>query len=227
MRKSISKLEFYKSLIFNGLNSIIFLGFFIYIFYYPKNLIYCTWLSYLLNSFYLFISIICDINLYINKSFKLEIINDFFRNKFSVPMNVISYYVCFIYWFFYFTVEVNEFTGKFDYLKCFYQHILIMIIEIIDIFNSEHSYLKFSYIDLFICLILINLYGIELYILIFHYNIAPYKFYENCNYLKFIISGFIINILIVIFYFFHLWLFKLKFKNQHKLNEICEKSKKK
>lgn len=227
MRKSISKSEFYNSLIINGSNSILFFGFFLHIFYYPNNLIYCTWLSYLFNSFYLFISLICDINLYIFKSSNLEFINDFFRNKFSIPMNVVSYYVFFIYWVFYFTAGVNKIEGIFDFLKSFYHHILIMIIEIFDIFNSYHRYLKFSLKDLFICLITINLYGIELFVLIFHYNIPPYKFYENCDYMKFFVSGFIINILIVIFYFFHLWLYKLKFKNEKnvKLNEIHEKSK--
>ena len=95
MRTSISTLQLFTSIFLGTLNTIAA----IYVTSLLKfNVIFfITMWAYYANSLYLLIVMICDISFYC-KSTKLEHINTFFRNKYSIISMPYSYFVSFAFW---------------------------------------------------------------------------------------------------------------------------------
>ena len=97
MRTNITLSQFIVSCIINGLNSFFYFLAYEITFNY-RFLVFLTIITLDFNSIYLFLSFICDISLFIFKSTKLEVLNNFLRNKLCHVANPISYTVTVLFW---------------------------------------------------------------------------------------------------------------------------------
>ena len=212
MRTNITLSQFIVSCIINGLNSFFyFLAYNVTLNY--RFLIFLTIITLDFNSIYLFLSFICDISLFIFKSTKLEELNNFLRNKLCHVANPISYTVTVLFW------GIAAFGGMGDIFADLmfiilnvYAHLLITIFVIVDIFIAEHDNHSFSPTILVIIIIYMILYGILCGILTIKYDNPPYPFLKGINLLSLIGIYAIFSLIFVSCYFFHILLFKIKFK---------------
>lgn len=212
MRTNITLSQFIVSCIINGLNSFFFFLFYEFTFDY-RFLVFLTIITLDFNSIYLFLSFICDISLFIFKSAKLEVLNNFLRNKLCHVANPISYIVTVLFW------GIAAFGGMGDIFADFmfilvnvYSHLLISIFVIIDIFIADHDNHSFSPIILVLIIVYMILYGILCGILTIKFDNPPYPFLKGINILSLIGIYAIFLIIAVLCYFFHILLFKIKFK---------------
>ena len=212
MRENITLNQFIVSCIINGLNSFFFFLSFEVTFDY-HFLVFLTILTLDFNSIYLFLSFICDISLFIFKSTKLEVLNNFLRNKLCHVANPISYTVTVLFW------GIAIFGGFGDIFTNFmfivlniYSHLLITIFVIIDIFIAEHDNHSFSPIILAIIILYMILYGILCGILTINFDNPPYPFLKGISIISLIGFYAIFSLIFVLCYFFHILLFKIKYK---------------
>jgi len=212
MRTNITLSQFIVSCIINGLNSIFFFLFYGVTFDY-RFLVFLTIITLDFNSIYLFLSFICDISLFIFKSTKLEVLNNFLRNKLCHVANPISYTVTVLFW------GIAAFGGMGDIFANFifiilnvYAHLLISIFVIIDIFIADHDNHSFSPKILAIIIVYMILYGILCGILTIKFDNPPYPFLKGINIISLIGIYAIFLIIVLLCYFFHILLFKIKFK---------------
>ena len=212
MRTNITLSQFIVSCIINGLNSFFyFLAYNVTLNY--RFLIFLTIITLDFNSIYLFLSFICDISLFIFKSTKLEELNNFLLYKLCHVANPISYTVTVLFW------GIAAFGGMGDIfvdlmfiILNVYAHLLITIFVIVDIFIAEHDNHSFSPTILVIIIIYMILYGILCGILTIKYDNPPYPFLKGTNLLSLIGIYAIFSLIFVSCYFFHILLFKIKFK---------------
>ena len=212
MRTNITLSQFIVSCIINGLNSFFyFLAYNVTLNY--RFLVFLTIITLDFNSIYLFLSFICDISLFIFKSTKLEVLNNFLRNKLCHVANPISYTVTVLFW------GIAAFGGMGDIFADLmfiilnvYAHLLITIFVIVDIFIAEHDNHSFSPTILVIIIIYMILYGILCGILTIKFDNPPYPFLKGINLLSLIGIYAIFSLIFVSCYFFHILLFKIKFK---------------
>jgi len=163
MRESISKYQFFSSLIIYGLNTLISIVLLPLIFIDKESIFMLMFYTYYMNSVYLCINLICDFNLYINKSNKLEKLNDWNRNIYSQICNTFTYLVFILFWSLillgrYF-MTIGSFYS-FDFLICFYLDCLVTIFCIIDIIIHEHNKISFKRKNFVIIFIIFTLYMI-------------------------------------------------------------------
>ena len=178
-----------------------------------RFLVFLTIITLDFNSIYLFLSFICDISLFIFKSTKLEVLNNFLRNQLCHVANPISYTVTVLFW------GIAAFGGMGDIFANFmfivlnvYAHLLITIFVIADIFIAEHDNHSFSPKILAIIIIYMVLYGILCGILTIKFDSPPYPFLKGINILPLLGIYAVFSLIFVSCYFFQILLFKIKFK---------------
>ena len=212
MRTNITLKQFIVSCIINGLNSFFYFLAYEVTFNY-RFLVFLTIITLDFNSIYLFLSFICDISLFIFKSTKLEVLNNFLRNKLCHVANPISYTVTVLFW------GIAAFGGMGDIFANFmfivlnvYAHLLITIFVIVDIFIAEHDNHSFSPKILAIIIIYMILYGILCGILTIKFDNPPYPFLKGISILPLLGIYAVFSLIFVSCYFFQILLFKIKFK---------------
>jgi len=231
----ISKKQLIISLVFNGGNTLIFIYYFIKLVYNLHLLQYLTFLSYIANSIFLLLCLICDIILFIKNNPEggdtyyqliddqninnndipwVEKLNNFNRNQYGVICNTYSFFVSISFWILYFLgedyIEVsNTLLGALSTLNL---HLFISIFVIIDILVSkrEHAFSEdfFTYIALiFVAYCVMT--GIDKYF----FNINPYAFMEES--VLFLIFYVLISFVVLyVSYLFNVYLINLK-KEEH------------
>ena len=110
-----------------------------------KVVFFITMWAYYANSLYLLIVMICDISFYL-KLTKLEDINNFFRNKYSIISMPYSYFVTFAFWLLVcFGPHVMTIQPSFWFkVLAIYLHGINTLFVIIDLKTAEHYKVNFS-----------------------------------------------------------------------------------
>ena len=164
----ITKKQLLISIIFNGTNTIMLIYYIYDIYLRPIDLEHITRWCYYLNSIFTTLCLICDIFLYYNQIDKenfeseqnyrlmndneekkelFEKLNDWNRNKYGVICNTLSYFVLIGFWSLYFFGNKIMLVNKNvrSWFNCYYHHLLIQIIILIDIFVFDRRRLLFSW----------------------------------------------------------------------------------
>ena len=226
------------SILLNGTNSLIFLYYIYNLLYTFKTLKYLTMLSYCANSISLLICLYCDIMLYYTNSSnlendyklikepqndenienngdssleKLKELNDWNRNKFSVICNTFSYFVTISYWLLVSMGKkfIGMDRGLFAFINTLYLHLIITILVIIDIFNSQRKKLQFSWDYYWIIAGLFLAYCVFNYIEKYTYDKNVYPFMHN----SFMLLVFFVGLGLILLYFCYLnHIYLLRFK---------------
>lgn len=212
MRESISKREFIFSLIFNGINLILW-PYFIYVLI---DLVTPLWalthITYHFNSFYLHLCLISDVSLYCFGSNKLEKINDFMRNKYSPVINPISYLVFFLYWILYAMGGMDKLEKLSFLLRSIYLHLIISLIIIIELFSANHNRQHFSIFNLILCFVYLILYIFIALIATIEFNRPPYPFIKEATIITLIIYFICFSVALIFCYLFHIFLLYIKYR---------------
>ena len=227
MRDSISKCQFFTSLIIYGLNTLISIAILSLIFIRPKIIfMFLTMWTYYMNSVYLCINLICDFNLYINKSNKLEKLNDWNRNIYSQICNTFTYLVFILFWSLILLGKDFMNFGKFNLFGIIiniYLHFLISVFCIIDIIIHEHNKISFKRKNFVIIFIIFTLYMILCALGKYVFNIYSYRFVRNGNLKQLLVAMFIFYIIIYNCYYFHIWLINKFNKEKNSINNLMNK----
>ena len=218
MRNSVTKCQFITSFIIYGLNSLIALGSLALIFFHTKLifLLLSIWVYYM-NSLYLCINLICDFNLYINKSTKLEKLNKWNRNTYSQICNTFTYFVFILFWsLFLLGKDFKEYGhyGLMGTLINLYIQFLITVFCILDIIIHEHKKISFKIKNFIIIIIIFTLYMVVCVIGKYVLRFSPYAFIKKGNIKQLIVAMFIFYIILYNCYCFHIWLIN-KFNNDN------------
>ena len=216
MRVSLTKCQFITSLIINGINTLLAIGFLSLIYFHRQVIfMFITFCTYYLNSIYLCINLICDLNLFIRKSDKLEKLNDWNRNTFSQICNTLSYFVCILFWCLF--LLGNDFMRfrKFillEFIAYVYLHSLITVFCIIDIIIQGRNKITFRKKNFIIIMIIFKLYMLVCILEKYFIGFCPYTFIVKANNKQLIVAIFIFVIIIYNCYYFHIWMVN-KFNN--------------
>ena len=212
MRAFISRSQFLTSFILYGINTIIFSYFLYTIYLNPRQLIYFTRISYILNSIYLFICLICDSVFYLLNSRILEKINDICRNKIAIVFNSESYLVFFVYWTTYVFDGMKTVDSPWKWFKTINQHLIIVFLVIIDILVHNHNNIHYNLKYHFYCLVILFAYALELYIHLFILKLpTPYhQFNEHKS--RFFLNLFISVIVLSFSYLCNIYIHNFKYK---------------
>ena len=135
------------------------------------------------------------------------------RNKLCHVANTISYEISFLFWGIVAFGGMGEFPSDIMLILLnIYAHLLISILVIIDIFVAEHDNHSFSLKIMAAIIIYMILYGILCGILTINFDMPPYPFLKGINILQLIGIYAISSFILVLCYFFHILLFKIKYK---------------
>ena len=212
MRKSISTTQLLIIIIIGGINTYLFLGWFLEL--KNRRFLFMTWWSFYINSVLLMVSLFCDLYFYFTKNKQYEKINYIFRNSYAAVSTTLSFFVTLIFWTLIFQ-SLNFFNKSYDEDKIYrsiYIHLIITILLIIDLFSSERDEPKFKYSELNIDYIILGLYMILTLLLIYVYDKPIYPFLKNIHIIPLIGYGIIFIIVMYISYYLYLGLLKLKYK---------------
>ena len=216
MFENISKKQFFFSLLFNTPINIAVVFFLIAI--YPTgekpsiSFLLSENIFLFLNSIYIFLCFICDMTLACSN--KLMSFNNLMRNKICHIINPLSYFQTILV-----IIESDMvFSHKLYYsefinlCKCI-GHILSILTLFIDIYVAEHEIPHFSSEHISIISIILIIYEIIYAIIIsFDKNNIIFSFLKKIDTLTYIFYCFLSMILILLFYLFHIYLFKYKEK---------------
>ncbi len=216
MRVSLTKCQFITSLLINGINTLSAIGICIFI-YFNRQLIFMfiTICTYYMNSIYLCINLICDLNLYIKKSDKLEKLNDWNRNTYSQICNTLSYFVFILFWSLFLLGKDFMRFRKFKLLEhiiYMYLHFLITVFCIIDIIIQERNKITFKRKNFIITMAIFKLCLMICILEKYFMGFCPYTFIVKANNKQLIVAIFIFVIIIYNCYYFHIWMVN-KFNN--------------
>ena len=175
--------------------------------------------SFFLSSFYLIFIFICDSNLYLFNSTKLEKFNSFIRNSYSIIAYSFCYSITIEFWsilFFGLKFGKNPFSEKKSvplpfFLEALYLHFGITIIMLIDLFLTKRK------IENKRILLIINIiylcYSIVVLVTNYIFFMPAYPFMKNAG-VELMILIFIISLILInSCYFLHLFLV-LKLNNE-------------
>ena len=187
---------------------------------------FITICTYYMNSIYLCINLICDLNLYIKKSDKLEKLNDWNRNTYSQICNTLSYFVFILFWSLFLLGKDFMRFRKFKLLEhiiYMYLHFLITVFCIIDIIIQERNKITFKRKNFIIIIIIFTLYMILCVIGKYILDFCPYTFVENGNIKQLIVAMFFFYIIVYNCYCFQIWIIN-KFNNdRNSINSLMNK----
>lgn len=212
MRTTIGKREFILSLIFNGINT----GLWIYYIYYsiknPHVFVFLTYITYHLNSLYLFTCLLCDIAFFCFNTTKLECFNDFNRNKYGIVVRTMSILVFFLYWSLKFTGGMRDLVDLLDTIKTIYLHLIITVFVIIDLFSANINRHRFSFIYIGFCTLYFILYFADCGVSTFVYNYPPYPFLEHISLKGISIYAGVFYLVLIFCYYCQVLMFDIKYK---------------
>lgn len=224
MRRDIKPYQFWVSIIIGFFNTIFFLLFLLK--FETKHFFFLTMWTYWLNSIYLLVVCICDISLCCFKSTRLEKINDFFRNDYSLVSFPFSYAVTFLFWF---LVCLGNNVMNFDFVMSkmiarIYLHGINTGFLLLDLFISEHKKKEFDWNVFTAISTIFWVYCTDVCIGKYWLNIMPYRFVENINSIFLLFSiGILFYLVVLIAYQFHLYLINRIGKNADDYAELQEK----
>ena len=217
MRIYIKNIQLFISLILFPFGIINFLYFLCRDFKDPFRLKFMTWWNLYINSFYFIIVLICDISFYFNNR-KMEKINFFFREHFSPICTTLTILVTIIFWFLiYFPAKIkNKNLNEFGtFYENFYVHFLITIIQILDIFFAQKTFMKFNFNHIIALTILFFNYGIVVAYEKFVNNFAIYPFFNDLKWWNFpFFIVFFVACYYLIYKYCYLKLIEIKYKKK-------------
>ena len=239
----ITKNQFILSCIFNGSNTIMFIYYIYDIIQHPTDLEHITRWSYYLNSIFTTICLSCDIILYMSKKSEIEddyelinqknnecfiiTLNDWNRNKFSPICNSLSYFVLIGFWIIYLIGDNLLLVHKSvkSWFNSIYFHLIITIIIVIDLFSSNRKPHIFNQNYLLIITSIYATYCGIITVEKYYFGRNAYIFMKNASGIFLGFCAFLGMILIILSYFIHIYLIKLKsdYKNNKEVKEYCEK----
>lgn len=229
----LTKNQLILSCIFNGMNTIMFIYYIYDISIRPFDLEHITRLSYYINSIFTTTCLICDIILYYKqlneenfesqqnyilmkeneeKKDLIERINDFNRNQFGVIFNPLSYFVAIGFWCLYFFGNKVMLVSKNvrSWFNCYYHHLIIQIIILIDIFVSDRKPIKFSCKQFGIIFGLYTIYCLGISIEKYFIQRNAYYFMEGKSLLFLIFCFLLTSLFLYICYLIHIFLIEFK-----------------
>lgn len=163
-------------------------------------------------------NLVTDINSIQNKTKSIwEKINEWNRNDFSIISNPFSYFVSICFWFLFFMGEnfMKVSTSPDEFFGTIYQHLLITIFVIIDIFNSKRKKTVVNGKDFGIITLVFIGYFIEAYIAKYFYGINIYAFMRGANFAFLVLFAIFSYMFIFFCYLFQVWI--VNFCNERKI----------
>ena len=212
MRSSINPLKFYI------LASIYFANFCLCMYFmiakHVKNLAFLISWTLFMNSIYLFINLLADAFFFFTNQHKFDWLHEFSREKIAPVVNSFTYMVFISFWG---MASMGSSVMKFpldfaSILKNIYQHGLITVFVMLDVFLYEHKKSKFELINIALLFIIFILYGTSAAISIYEFDFFPYPFMINASFPRLCIYGGILFLFVILGYFIHIGLNKLKYK---------------
>ena len=185
----------------------------------PRRLKFMTWWNLYINSFYFIIVLICDICLYFNNR-QLEKINFFFREHYSAICTTLTILVSIIFWFLiYLPLIIKNQLSKFKDMGSFYEnlyvHLIITIIQILDIFFAQKTFMKFNFNHIIALTVLFMAYGIVVAIEKFVNNFSIYPFFDALKWWNFpFFIVFFVACYYLIYKYCYLKLIQIKYKKK-------------
>ena len=183
----------------------------------PRRLKFMTWWNLYLNSFYFIISLISDISLYFNNR-QMEKVNFFCREHYSAICTTLTILVSIIFWFMiYLPLVIKDQISKIDEMGRFYEnlyvHLIITIIQILDIFFAQKTFMKFNFNHIIALTILFLTYGIVVAVEKFVYNFSIYPFFNELKWWNFpFFIVFFVACYCLIYKYCYLKLIEIKYK---------------
>ena len=253
----VKKNQLITSIIFNGGN-FIFLIYYIYdSAIHPIDFLHITRWSYYLNSIFTTIILICDILIYISQKEqtkidedmnyilmidnmensrynkiqknKIEILDDWNKNKFGNVCNSLGYFVSVGFWcLFFFGNNIMQISKSIkSVFTCIYHHFIIQMIVIINIFISERKRHYFSWIYFSIIFSIFLFYCFVIYIEKFFYDKNAYYFMDNKSKLFLFFCFVFSSLFLFLSYLLNIFILDIKIKimNKEKLVEDNEEKK--
>ena len=239
----VTKNQLIISCIFNGGNFFMLIYFIYDVYMRPNELEHITRWSYYMNSIFTTICLFCDIINYLSQQDKeqsehensyslmidekskeieniYEKLNDWNRNQFGVICNSLGYFVSIGFWSLFFLgnslMQVSQSIK--NVFNCIYNHIIIQIVIIVDVFVSTRKCHKFSWQYFGIIYSIFTLYCIIIYIEKFTFMRNAYYFMENSSRLFLLLCFVIASLLLYISYLIHIFLIKLKYRKLNNEN---------
>ena len=212
MREPINPFKFYI------LASIYFANFCLCMYFmiakHVKNLAFLTSWTLFMNSIYLFINLLADAFFFFTKQHTFDFLHEFSREKIAPVVNSFTYMVFIAFWG---MASMGSSVMKFpldflSILKNIYQHGLITVFVILDVFFYEHKQSKFELINIVLLFIIFLLYGTAAAISIYIYNFIPYPFMKGVSFPRLCLYGGILFLFVILGYFIHIGINKLKYK---------------
>lgn len=186
----------------------------------PRRLKFMTWWNLYINSFYFIVVLISDICLYFN-NIRMEKINYFFREHYSAFCTTLTILVSIIFWFMiYLPLIITKQISKTNEMGTFYEnlyvHLIITIIQILDIFFAQKTFMKFNLNHIFALTILFFCYGIVVAIEKFVNNFSIYPFFNDLKWWNFpFFIAFFVCCYCLIYKFCYLKLIEIKYKRKY------------
>ena len=178
---------------------------------------FMTWWNLYINSFYFIIVLICDLFFFFKRR-QLETINFFFREHFSPICTTLTILVTIVFWFLiYLPMKIqNKIKGEmaFNYMNV-YVHLLITIIQIVDIFLAQKTFMKFNLKHFYGLSFLFFCYGIVVGVEKFVNNNSIYPFFDLLKWWNIIFFVlFFVGFYFVIYKYCYLYLIKIKYQKK-------------
>ena len=248
----VNKKQLIISIIFNGVNIFFFIYYIYDSYFHQIDLLHITRWSYFLNSIYTTKCLICDIIIYISENeetvidmnyklitdkekkdvkYYIKLIDDWNKNKYGNICNSLGYFVSVGFWcLFFFGNNIMQISQSIkNIFNCIYHHIIIQIIIIINIFNSDRKKHYFSWyyfgILFFIYFIYCIFIGIEKY---YYQKNAYYFMYDKSKLFLFFCFVFS-SIFLFLSYLLNIFILDIKYSivnkdNKDKANKDTEKN---
>ena len=185
----------------------------------PRRLKFMTWWNLYINSIYFIVVLISDICLYFNNR-RMEKINFFFREHYSAICTTLTFLVSIIFWLMiYLPILITNQFSKINEMGTFYEnlyvHLIITIIQILDIFFAQKTFMKFNWNHIFGLTILFLCYGIVVAIEKFVKNFSIYPFFNDLKWWNFpFFIVFFVCCYCLIYKFCYLKLIEIKYKKK-------------
>lgn len=197
-------------------------AFFWFLHYCKTYNLFChlTLWGYYLNTLYLVLNLICDVNFYIKKDTSLESFSLTVRGKFGAIANTFTYLIFILFWGILFTgliIKVDTLgpTNNVDFLMVFknlYLHLIISIFVFMDIFLVPHQVLSFDWSTLLYICIIYGGYIIMSLFSLYGFDIPPYPFLGMIPFRYVMLTLGSSYLLTIACYFLHLKILKLAYK---------------
>ena len=239
----VQKKQLIISIIFNGGN-FPFLIYYIYdSLMHPINFLHITRWSYYLNSIFITIILICDIIIYLSEKEessedmnynlmidkdnnkqnenlinKIKILDDWNNNKYGNVCNSLGYFISLGFWcLFFFGNNIMQISKSIkSVFNCIYHHLILQIIVIINIFNSDRKKHYFSWFYFIIIFGIFFFYCIFIYIEKYSFDANAYKFMDNKSKLFLFFCFVISSLFLFLCYLLNIFIIDIKGKILYK-----------